>query len=439
VTESTSLQDRERRTGELSTRVDSLLAWSLCGLSVAMFVASVPLFVLARSAHVPSSWDADLTTGGLLASGLFLVFPLVGALIASRRPENPIGWLCLADGFLWMTTNMLDYYSVYGMAKPGSLPFPLGAAAINNWLWVPSVGLLATYVFLLFPNGRLTSRRWRPLAWLSGVVIVSVSIGVMLSPGSLDTPRSIRNPFGLEAAPWMTTVAYLILPLLPLCMLASALSLVLRYRRSKGDERQQIKWIAFAAASLVALVYLIAMVASFVHPSEAWTTVGSVWWLNLLTIAALLSFVTIPIAVGFAVLKYRLYDIDLIINRTLVYGPLTVLLAATYFGGVVGLQYVLRALPGQESTLAVVASTLAIAALFNPLRRRIQDLVDRRFYRSKYDARRTLEAFSARLREETDLDSLNAELIMVVRKTIQPERVSLRLRPDTIAQRERAN
>jgi hypothetical protein len=166
VTESTSLQDRERRTGELSTRVDSLLAWSLCGLSVAMFVASVPLFVLARSAHVPSSWDADLTTGGLLASGLFLVFPLVGALIASRRPENPIGWLCLADGFLWMTTNMLDYYSVYGMAKPGSLPFPLGAAAINNWLWVPSVGLLATYVFLLFPNGRLTSRRGRPLAWL---------------------------------------------------------------------------------------------------------------------------------------------------------------------------------------------------------------------------------------------------------------------------------
>src|SRR5215213_8431197 len=143
-------------------------------------------------------------------------------------------------------------------------------------------GLLATYVFLLFPNGRLTSRRWRPLAWLSGVVIVSVSIGVMLSPGSLDMPRGIRNPCGLEGAPWVTTVAYLILPLLPLCMLASALSLVLRYRRSKGDERQQIKWIAFAA-SLVALVYLIAMVASFIHPSEAWTTVGSVWWLNLLT------------------------------------------------------------------------------------------------------------------------------------------------------------
>jgi len=395
---------------------------------VALFVASVPLFVLARSAYVPSSWDADLTTGGLLASGLFLVFPLVGALIASRRPENPIGWLCLADGFLWMTTNMLDYYSVYGMAKPGSLPFPLGAAAINNWLWVPSVGLLATYVFLLFPNGRLTSRRWRPLAWLSGVVIVSVSIGVMLSPETLDMPRGIRNPFGLEAAPWVTTVAYAILPLLPLCMFASAVSLVLRYRRSKGDERQQIKWIAFAA-SLVALTYLIAMVASFVHPSEAWTTVGSVWWLNLLTIAALLSFVTIPIAVGFAVLKYRLYDIDLIINRTLVYGSLTVTLVALYFGGIVVLQRVFVLLTGQQSTLAVVASTLLIAALFTPLRQRIQSFIDRRFYRSKYDAAKTLEAFSVQLRDETDLDALSDDLVGVVRETMQPAYVSLWLRP----------
>jgi hypothetical protein len=196
-------------------------------------------------------------------------------------------------------------------------------------------------------------------------------------------------------------------------MLASALSLVLRYRRSKGEERQQIKWIAFAAA-LVALTYLIAMVASFVHPSDAWTTVGSVWWLNLLTIAALLSFVTIPIALGLAVLKYRLYAIDLIINRTLVYGSLTATLIAIYVGGVVGLQYVLRLLTGQESTLAVVASTLAvvastlaIAALFNPLRSRIQSFVDRRFYRSKYDARKTLEAFSAKLRDETNLDAVS--------------------------------
>src|SRR5215208_1174358 len=429
MTERTILRDRVRGTSELSTRVASWLAWSLCVLSVALFVGSVPLLVLGRSAYVPSSWDADLTTGGLLASGLFLVFSLVGALIASRHLENPVGWLCLADGFLWMSTNLLDYYSVYGMAKPGSLPFALGAAAINNWLWVPSVGLLATYVFLLFPDGRLPSRRWRPLAWLSGVVIVSVSVGVMLSPGSLDMPRGIGNPFGLEAAPWVTTVAYAILPLLPLCMLASALSLVLRYRRSKGDERQQIKWIAFAA-SLVALVYLIAMVASFIHPSEAWTTAGSVWWLNLLTIAALLSFVTIPIAVGVAILKYRLYDIDLIINRTLVYGSLTVTLVALYFGGIVVLQRLFVLLMGQQSTLAVVASTLLIAALFTPLRRRIQGFIDRRFYRRKYDARKTLEAFSARLREETDLQAVSDDLVGVVRETMQPAHVSIWLRPD---------
>jgi hypothetical protein len=308
-------------------------------------------------------------------------------------------------------------------------PVRARAAAINNWLWVPSVGLLATYVFLLFPDGRLPSRRWRPLAWLSGVVIVSVSVGVMLSPESLDMHRGIRNPFGLEAAPWVSTVAYAILPLLPLCMFASAVSLVLRYRRSKGDERQQNKWIAFAASS-EALVYLIAIVASFIHPSEAWTTVGSVWWLNLLTIAALLSFVTIPIAVGFAVLKYRLYDIDLIINRTLVYGSLTVTLVALYFGGIVVLQKLFVLLTGQQSTLAVVASTLLIAALFTPLRRRIQGFIDRRFYRRKYDARKTLEAFSARLRDETDLQAVSDDLVGVVRETMQPSHVSIWLRPD---------
>src|ERR671932_1022200 len=337
---------QERGAGGMSIRATAWVAWTLAGFSVAMFVASVPLLVLARSAHVPSSWDADLTTGGLLASGLFLVFPLIGALIASRRPANPIGWLCLADGFLWMTANMIDYYSVYGTAKPGSLPFPLGAAAINNWLWVPSVGLLATYVFLLFPDGRLPSRRWRPLAWLSGVVIVLVSVGVMLSPGYLDMPRGIRNPFGLEAAPWVSVAAYAILPLLPLCMLASALSLVMRYRRSRGDVRQQIKWIAFAA-SLVALTYLIAIVASFIHPSEIWFAAGLPLWLDLIEYAALLSITSAPIAIGFAVLKYRLYDIDVIINRTLVYGSLTGAPARVYFGGVILLQRVFVAFTGQ--------------------------------------------------------------------------------------------
>ena len=415
----------------MSSRGTSWLAWSLAALSVVMFVGSAALWVLAHSTHVTRSLDADLTTGSLLGQALFLVFPLVGALIASRRPENPIGWLCLVDGLLWTTTNMLDYHSLYVMASPGSVPFPVGLAGVNHWLWVPTVGLLGTYVFLLFPDGRLPSRRWRPLAWLSGVVIASGSLGLMLSPGPLDMPRGIRNPFGLEAAPWVAVAAYATLPLLPLCMLASALSLVMRYRRSRGDVRQQIKWIAFAG-SLVALTYLIAIVASFIHPSEIWFAAGLPLWLDLIEYAALLSITSVPIAIGFAVLKYRLYDIDLIINRTVVYGSLTGALALVYFGGVTVTQALFRNITGQEQLpqLVIVASTLVIAALFNPLRRRIQAFIDRRFYRAKYDARKILEAFSVRLREETDLEALNEDLVEVVRETMQPAHVSLWLRPE---------
>jgi hypothetical protein len=344
----------------------------------------------------------------------------------------------LADGLLWTLRGMLDYYGAYGLASPGSVPFPVVVAGINNWLWVPAVGLLGTYLLLLFPDGRLPSRRWRPLAWLPGAVIVSLIIGVMLAPGPLDTLEGVRNPFGLEGLRWVTVAAYAILPLLPLCMLASGLSLVLRYRRSRGEERQQIKWIAFAA-SVVVIVYLVAMVASFIRPSDAWSTVGSEFWLNLLTLAALLSFITIPVAVGFAMLRYRLYEIDLLINRTLVYGSLTVMLALVYVGVVLSLQYVFRALTGQESQLAVVASTLVIAALFSPLRRLVQRFVDRRFYRRKYDARKTLAAFNARLRDETDLDALSDNLVGVARGAMQPEHVSLWLRPETSSKGKRTD
>ena len=418
---------RERSLGDGGARAAFLLAWSLAGLSVAMFVASVPLLVLARSAHIPSSWEANLTVGDLLGGVIFLIFPLVGALIASRRPRNAIGWILLAEGLLWMFLGMTDYYGLYGVARPGSVPFPVGVAAVNNFMWVPAVGLLGTYVFLLFPDGRLPSRRWRPLAWLSGTVIVLVSVLVGLTPGGLQNLGGIRNPYALEGYPWLETVAYIVLPLLPLCMLASVISLVMRYRRSRGEERQQIKWIAFAA-SFVGLLYLIAMVCAFIFPSGAWFQAGSPLWLDLLGYAALSSFTLVPVAIGFAVLRYRLYEIDIIINRTLVYGSLTISLALVYVGLVVSLQYVFRALAGGDSQLVIVTSTLAIAALFNPLRRRNQSFIDRRFYRRKYDARKTLEEFSARLREETDLDSLSEDLVGVVRETVRPARVSLWLR-----------
>jgi fumarate reductase subunit C len=391
----------------MSTRTSAWLAWSLGGLSLVMFVASFVLYFLLRAAEVPGSRGADLSVGALLGSGLFLVFALVGALIASRRPENAIGWICLAVGLLWMLIGVSDVYGVYGVAQPGSVPFPVVVAGINNWLWVPAVGLLGTYLLLLFPDGRLSSSRWRPLAWLSGAVLVLAS--------------------GLEGQQWLTSAGYTVLPLLPLCMLASALSLVLRFRRSRGEERQQIKWIAFAA-SVVVIVYLIAMVASLLSAAETWFAGSSPAWLSLLQSAALLSLTAVPLAVGFAVLRYRLYDIDLLINRALVYGSLTATLALVYVGGVVVLQAMVRAISGQESSLAVVASTLAIAALFSPLRRGVQELVDRRFYRRKYDAAKTLEAFTARLREETDLKALTDEVTSVVRGTMQPAHVSLWLR-----------
>jgi hypothetical protein len=212
-------------------------------------------------------------------------------------------------------------------------------------------------------------------------------------------------------------------------MLVSALSLVLRFRRSRGEERQQIKWIAFAA-SVVGLLYLITMVSSLTY-SGPWGAAGTPLWLGLLQQASLVSFTAVPITVGFAVLKYRLYDIDLLINRTLVYGSLTATLVVLYFGGIVVLQGVFVALTGEKSTLAIVASTLLIAALFTPLRRRIQSFIDRRFYRRKYDARKTLEAFSAKLRDETDLDRLGVDLVEIVSETMQPAHASLWLRRDS--------
>jgi hypothetical protein len=225
------------------------------------------------------------------------------------------------------------------------------------------------------------------------------------------------------------------LPLLPACILASAVSLVLRYRHSRGEVRQQIKWIAFVA-SFAGLLYLIALVSPFIFAPEFLGSGGRLpplpLWLELLFSVAVLGLAGIPVAIGFAVLKYRLYDIDVVINRTLVYGLLTVMLAAVYFGGVATTQAILRAVTGQESQLAIVVSTLAIAALFNPLRRRVQAFVDRRFYRRKYDATKTLAAFSAKLRNETNLDALNAELVGVVQETMQPSHVSLWLRPDPV-------
>jgi hypothetical protein len=409
-------------------RAASWLAWSLAGLSVAMFVAAIALHVLAQSVDSSGEWSALGAIGRVLGFLPFLAFPLVGALVASRRPRNWVGWILLADGLLWTFGSVLDSYHVYGLARPGSVPFPVGVYALSQWLWVPSVGLFAVYLILLFPEGRLPSRRWRPLAWFSGAVMALLSAGIVLNPGPLEGFKGVRNPFGLEQYPWIINAFPVVLPLLPLCILASAASLVLRYRRAGSEVREQIKWVAFAAL-FVGVLFVITIGASVVLvPTSA--SGREPPWLAFLDQVGFISFAGVPIAMGIAVLKYRLYDIDVIINRALVYAPLSAMLALIYLGGVVGMQAVFRALTGQESTLAVVASTLAIAGLFNPLRRQVQAFVDRRFYRSKYDARRTLEAFSTKLRDETNLEAVNNELVGIVRETMQPAHVSLWLRPE---------
>jgi hypothetical protein len=422
----------------MSPRTSAWLAWSLALVSLVLCVAAIGLYLATRSLHPPSSWGTGGDSAVLIFVVPYLTFPLVGALIASNRPKNPIGWICLAVGIFWMLANLSSGYGMYGLrvASPGSVPFPAAIGSVGEWMWAPAVGL-GICLILLFPDGRLPSRRWRPLAWLSGAAIFLVSAGFALSPGPMEGLLGIRNPFGLEEYPWIADAAQGVILLLFLCILASAASLVLRFLRSGGEEREQIKWLAFAASILGLVGFSSFVIPGIIVPDA--TGGANRLWENLLEDAVTLSFAGVPVAVGVAVLKYRLYDIEVVINRTLVYGTLTATLVALYFGGIVVLQRVFVFLTGQKSTLAVVASTLLIAALFTPLRRRIQSFIDRRFYRSKYDARKTLEAFSAKLRDETDLDALSNDLVGVVRETMQPAHVSLWLRPDTPRKGEQAD
>ena len=416
----------------MSKRTATLIAWSLAGLSLALLAAIVALYIPTRSVYVPSRWGTGGDSAILIFWLPFLAFPIVGALIASRHPKNTIGWICLASGIFWMLGGASTTYGQYGLlvARPGSVPFAAEIGLQGEWLWVPTAGLVGIYLLLLFPDGRLPSRRWRALAWLSGAVIILVSAGVALAPRTLPNLGGIHNPFGLEGHRWVADALNGVILLFTLCILASAVSLVLRYRRSGGEVRQQIKWIAFAA-SLVSVAFLVAVISALIVAPDTMGTGGTQpLWLQLLQDAVQMSNAGIAVAVGFAILKYRLYDIEVVINRTLVYGSLTAILATFYFGSVVTLQYLFSLLTGQGNTLAIVASTLAIAALSMPLRRRIQGFIDRRFYRRKYDARKTLEAFGTKLRDQTDLERISEDLAEVVNETMQPAHLSVILRSE---------
>jgi hypothetical protein len=395
-------------------RAAALMAWAACVVTLTLTALSFLLLALNLS-HPDVPIYPYWAEGALLAVG----YSTVGAVVASRRPQNPIGWILCAIGLLWGLDHFNSEYAIYTLlAAPGTLPGGEVAAWITTLVWVPGLGLIV-FMALLFPSGRLLSSRWRPFAWLSVLLVVVGTIMSAFSPGPI-LGLNVPNPLGIEGLP--NAYEQLQALMFTLIFIASASTLV-RLHRARGVERQQIKWFAYAGA--------LAASASLLN----YTTFEAVdvRWIELAGhIPALVGILGIPTAVGIAILRYRLYEIDTLINRTLVYGALTATLVAVYFGGVATTQAIFRTLTGQEQQpqLAIVVSTLVIAALFNPLRRRIQSFIDRRFYRRKYGARKTLETFSAKLRDETDLDSLNAELVGVVRETMQPAHVSLWLRPD---------
>ena len=363
-------------------------------------------------------------------------FSPVGAVIAPRLPpRNPIGWLFCTIGLLGAVRLFVAEYAIATLlAEPGSslimskLPGGEALAWISSWVWVLHFGPFI-FLALLFPDGRLPSSRWRPFAWLVAVVVAAGTVAVALWPETAARFDPVNNPLGIEVA--MDVINPMETILYALALIAAA-SLLVRLRRSKGVERQQVKWFAYAVVMLTTSTTLAYVV------SEA-LDVGWLGWVSSILVIA--SLVGLPVAMSIAILHYRLYNIDVLINRTLVYGALTVMLALVYFGGVAATEAIFRTLTGQEEQpqLAIVVSTLAIAALFNPLRRRIQSFIDRRFYRRKYDARKSLEAFSAKLRDETDLEALSDDLVGVVRETMQPAHVSLWLRPDTAPQGEQAD
>jgi hypothetical protein len=396
----------------MSPRAVAGLAWLLCAASLMLGILGLVL----ESLNGHRITDSLVVGIALLA----ITFPLVGAVVAARRPRNPLGWIFCVIGLSYGLTVTGEAYAIYALrTAPGSLPGGGLMSWLGNWAWAPGLGLLMTFALLLFPDGRLPSRRWRLMAWLSGASIAMIcGLGGVWSWPQRGLGLLESNQEGLENAPRLVELLVLAsLPLLLLCGLASVVALLLRFRRSRGVERQQLKWFAFAGAVTFAGLVLIDFPSQY-----GW--IGPVSALVTLPIL-----VSMPVAAGVAILRYRLYDIDRLINRTLVYGVLTAVLGLSYAGTVLVLGQLFGDVGERIPSWAVAGATLAVAALVRPARGRIQAAVDRRFNRRKYNAATTIETFSARLRDQVDLDTLATELLAVTDKTMQPTTVSLWLRP----------
>ena len=405
----------------MSKRISFWLPW----LMWVLFLVITFFNELLTFKDTPSTSFGDIL-GDILFDLVLLVFITVGAFIASHRPQNPIGWIICAAAFIWELSNFSLEYGMYTLiTAPGSLPFGVYVGLLGTvgrgFAWFPII----TFLLLLFPNGHLPSSRWRLLAWLIAGLLIAYPFTLLFDPTPFINAdlrlAAVQNPLGIpgSSALFDHFNAFVIVGLFA-SAIACIVSVIVRFRRAKGDERQQLKWLAYGTIMSL-LIILIIIVSMFTN-------------VNLGFLSSLLFYLPvliISISAGIAIMRYRLYNIDILINRTLVYGVLTALLALIYFGLIFILQSLVRALTGQisQTPLVLVGSTLVIAAIFHPLRRRIQQVIDRRFYRRKYDAAKVVEAFSATLRNEVDLNQLREHLITVVQETMQPAHVSLWLRP----------
>jgi hypothetical protein len=395
---------------------------------MALALASVALLVMTRTTPIPPG-AVPRAAGAAWGLLLLVIFATMGALIIARQPANLIGWSFVAAGLGLALQAFGGQYAIYALlTDPGSLPGGAWLAWVPSWLTTPASYSALAALLLLFPNGRLLSPRWRPVAWMVAGWIVGVAVGNFAFPP--ESYLRVEAPVSLNQAAdrILKSIGDLGWVLGTLAVPAAAASLVVRFRRSHGQERQQLKWLAYAAAMLALGVLGLGLVGSltqlgWVRPSSAQpmaTVTGAV---------AILGLTGLPVTAGMAILRYRLYEIDRLVNRTLVYGLLSVLLAAIYAGLVLGLGQLFGGIGAEPPSWAVASATLAVAAVFQPARRRIQQVVDRRFNRRRYDAARTIEAFSARLREQIDLDTLTGELLEVVNQTVEPTTASLWLRP----------
>jgi hypothetical protein len=380
----------------------------------------VAIFVVGCGTAVTMSVaKGDFGQGGVTLFLAFTGFMVVGAVIVAHRPDNAIGWIFSAIGLLAATGWLATEYAIYAyVTRPGSLPGAIWAAWYQQQWWIPMFALIFVATPLLFPTGRLLSARWRPIAVMAVLVTVALMLLAAFQPTIKlqDQDYWVDNPIGLAGTPdpEASAVAGVLLGLLTGCIVAAVISLVLRFRRSRGVERQQLKWVVYAGV----LLLLTIPVGEYLP-----ATLGDALW------GLIIAFV--PVAAGIAILRYRLFDIDRLISRTLVYVLLTALLGGVYAAVVLVLGQVFGGVAGNPPPWAVAGATLAVAALFQPARQRIQAVVDRHFNRRKYDAAKTVEGFTARLRDQVDLDTLSAELLAVVEQTMQPTTASLWLRPST--------